>query len=267
MAQLRHLIIVGGTWEQKWGMLAAVANHPAVQQRWGVRWLDYPAAYGTPESIDDSLATGVVDLQLMLRGLPADKSSIAVLGFSQGAMLVEKSLRDIQWRGGLTNQAILQRIKYVGLLGNPYRAAGDQIGPDPGGYGIAGPIAPAGQVPIARSSAWENFALPGDLIAACPADSLIRLIYPFTRAMSAQHPDVWARDVAAKLSVAWVWRHLPEVRSVRTLPSLVRQIVIDGRAAQFYLTSGIHGQYPVRRLSERFPTPTGAIVRSLGELE
>lgn len=249
-------------------MLGAVAKHPAIlQQRWTLHWLDYPAAYGTPESIDDSLAQGVVNLQLTLRGLPADKSSIAVLGFSQGAMLVEKSLRDMHWRGGLTNQSILQRVKYVGLLGNPYRAAGDQIGPNPGGYGIAGPLAPAGDVPIARSSAWENFALPGDLIASCPPDSLIRLIYPYTRAMSAQHPDVWANDLLRKLSVAWVWRHLPEVRSVRSLPSLVRQIVVDGRAARFYLTSGIHGQYAVRRLSDRFPAPAIAIVRSLGEIE
>ncbi len=262
---IRHLVVVGGTWERRWGILGSVAAHPAVTAGWRTHWIDYPASYGTPLSVTASVTLGADALTRSLVRVAGQQTEIAVLGFSQGAMVVETALRSMHDSQTVENLGVLNRIRYVGLCGNPYRAAGDQVGPDPGGYGIVGPLAPRGVVPIVRPRAWENFALPGDLISSCPDDSLIRLIYPFTRMMSPHLLDQWANDVLAKLNLTWLWRNVPETRTVSGLPRLLRRLHTDVDAAYQYLTTGVHGRYGIQDVAGR--TPAQHIIRALQEVE
>lgn len=257
----RRLVVAGGTWETRWGLLGAVVN--AVSDQWPAIWLDYPASYATPEAYQDSEDRGITDLIIALRQLPATVD-IAVLGFSQGAAIVDKGLREMADIGGISNLSILHRITYVGLCGNPYRAPHDQIGPDPGGSGVIGPLAPASSRPIRGQ--WHNYALPGDLITACPPDSLARLVYPLTRWMSIQTPDRWARDLQSKLNLWWLLRNFPELRDIRQLPRLTQRVAATVDDVAAYQITGIHGQYASRPLSPTLPTAAGHIINSLQEL-
>lgn len=250
------LIVVGGTWESRWGLLGAIATK-AEQRGWQPLWVDYPASYGTPESFEDSLQRGVTLLHLTLRAKTWAGDQVAIIGFSQGAAVVERCLREREDRA-------TQRVKYVGLFGNPYRAGNDQVGPNPGGLGVIGPLAPASMRPIAGR--WENYALPGDLIAACPADSLIRLVYPFTRWMSVQAPDRWVRDLLPKLSVVWLLRNVPELRDIRQLPGLLSRIQRATELAYHYQTTGIHGKYASRALGGGYGIPTQLALTALEEI-
>ena len=260
----RRLVIVGGTWETQWGMLGPIVSE--VKESWPAIWLDYPASYATPEAYVDSEDRGVTALILALRhSVPLD-TDLAVLGFSQGAAIVEKALRQMQATGTIVNLAVLRRIRYVGLCGNPYRAPGDQIGPDPGGFGVIGPLDAPGHHPLTARGRWENFALPGDLISSCGADSLVRAIYPFTRWMSIQTPQRWAFDVLSKNSLLWIMRNLPELRDPMRLPNLWHRITTSAAALDYYLSSRVHAQYCVRALGPHHPTAGRHIVRSLEEI-
>lgn len=265
--QPRNLVIVGGTWETKWGLLGSIVRAvPSSNPRaWRTTWVDYPASYATPEAFQDSEDRGVTALILALRQLPLT-GQIAVVGYSQGAGIVERALREMADTGTVSNQQVLNRVAYVGLVANPYRAAGDQVGPDPGGSGVIGPLAPKGQVPIRQTAQWQNFALAGDLICACPADSLIREIHPFTRWMSVQTPDKWAADVLGRLSVRWFWKTFPEFRDLRRLPNLLKRIHDATTAAYHYQTTGIHMQYAVRSPGVGYTPATAAIAHALEEI-
>ncbi|QBI97735.1 lysin B [Gordonia phage Dogfish] len=262
----RCLIIVGGTWEKQWGMLGAIVD--ATDGKWAHEWVEYPASYGTPQAYLDSERLGVQALMVKLATVWAlGYDDIAIVGFSQGAAVVERGLREYQATDKLGNaREALSHVRYVALLGNPYRAAGDQVGPDPGGFGVIGPLAPKGVVPIPLASRWHNFALPGDLITSCPPDSLVRLVFPFTRWMSVQTLDRWAAEVLAKLSLVWLLRHVPELRDVRQLPRLWGRIVRATEAAYHYQTTGVHGQYMTRPLGAGKPTAARFIVQSLEEI-
>ncbi|UVF60398.1 lysin B [Gordonia phage Meyran] len=262
----RCLIIVGGTWEKQWGMLGAIVD--ATEGKWAHEWVEYPASYGTPQAYSDSERLGVLAFVRKLTTVWAlGYDDIAIVGFSQGAAVVEQGLRRIQVAAKLSNEQLaLARVRYVALLGNPYRAAGDQVGPDPGGYGVIGPLAPKGVVPIPLASRWHNFALPGDLITSCPPDSLVRLIFPFTRWMSVHTLDRWAAEILAKLSLVWLLRHVPELRDPRQLPRLWGRITRATEAAYYYQTSGIHGRYMTQPLGPKHTNAARFIVQSLEEI-
>lgn len=254
----KHLVVVGGTWERQWGLLGDVVSK--LDDSWYRLWVDYPASFATPEAFQDSEDSGVTDLILALRQLRM-ASTIAVIGYSQGAGIIDRALREMDNANTITNQSILRRIRYVGLVANPYRAPHDQVGPDPGGSGVLGPLAPKGASPVAGE--WQNFALAGDLICACPEDSLIRQIHPFTRWMSVQTVDKWAVDVLSKLSLRWMWKTFPEFRDLRRLPNLVRRIHTATTAAYHYQTTGIHMQYAVRSPGIGYSPATVHITRAL----
>ena len=258
----RRLVVVGGTWEKQWGMLGPVVHE--TQKDWPALWVDYPASYSTPMAFEESLDRGVTALILALRYEVPDGCDIAIICFSQGCAVVEQALREMRRTGTLVNASILRRIRYVALCGNPYRAAGDQVGPDPGGFGVIGPLADVGDVPI--PGRWDNFALPGDLISSCGKDSLVRSIYPYTRWMSIQAPDRWARDVLSRNGAVWLWRNVPELRDPRHLHTLLRRVAAAGQQIDYYLASKVHGQYMVRALGPDQPTAGRMIVRALEEI-
>lgn len=262
----KTLLVVGGTWEKKWGLLGAIATR-AEQRGWTPEWVNYPASYGNPQSFERSLGDGVRAFGMELAEAVGRSDVVAAVGFSQGAAVVEKALRekaaDMAPLG--IDRLLLSKVRYVGLFGNPYRAPGDQVGPNPGGYGVVGPLAPASaRPPIAGR--WENYALPGDLISSCPADSLVRFIYPFTRWMSVQDVDRWAGDVLSKLSLWWLLRNVPELRDVRQIPNLLLRIQRATEQVYHYQTTGIHGQYAGRALGGGFGVPTQLALNALEEL-
>lgn len=258
----RRLVVVGGTWEKQWGMLGPVVHE--TKKDWPAVWVDYPASYSTPMAFEESLDRGVTALILALRYEIPDGCDIAIICFSQGCAVVEQALREMRRTGTLVNASILRRIRYVALCGNPYRAAGDQVGPDPGGFGVIGPLADPGDVPI--PGRWDNFALPGDLISSCGKDSLVRAIYPYTRWMSIQTPDRWARDVLSRNGAVWLWRNVPELRDPRHLHTLLRRVAAAAQQIDYYLASKVHGQYMVRALGPDQPTAGRMIVRALEEI-
>lgn len=263
----RHLVVVGGTWETRWGLLGEIVTRTLRpgSRAWTPRWVDYPASFATPEAFQDSEDRGVTSLILTLRQLPMT-GQIAVVGYSQGAGIVERALREMASAHSPTNRQLVSRIAYVGLVANPYRAAGDQVGPDPGGFGVLGPLAPKGQVPRRKSALWQNFALAGDLICSCPADSLVREIHPLTRWMSVQTPDKWVADILGQLSVRWCLKTFPELRDIRRIPHLIKRIHDATTAAYHYQTTGIHMQYAVRSPGVGYTPATAAIAHALEEI-
>ena len=258
----RYLIVVGGTWETRWGILRYVVdNSPA----WTPIWVNYPASYGTPEAFIDSEDQGIAALITKLYAL-ADDGAIALVGYSQGAGIIERALRDLERLDLARARNVLARIVYVGLCGNPYRAEGDQVGDDPGGFGVIGPLAARGAVPIPLPDRWQNFSLPGDLISSCPRNSLVRGIFPFTKWMSPQRPEKWALDVLSKASYLWVIRNVPELRNPARWPELAKRVHQASVAAYYYQESGIHRQYMIRPVGINKVHAGRYIVRALEEI-
>lgn len=258
-----HLVVVGGTWEHTaFGLLGDVVAR--TNNLWQAHWVKYPASFGTPEAYDESLADGVEALVTLLLSLPADRP-LAVVGYSQGAAIVEKAMRQLQHSRMLSAIGVLTRIRYVGTVASPYRSRRDQVGLDPGGFGISGPL-PEFQPPIGALTVWEQFALPGDLICACPVNSLVRFVEPLTPAMSAKDPARWARDVRAKLTLTFLYAHFPELWDWRRIPTLLGRIREAGEQLAAYQQTGIHMQYARTRIPGQTLTATEWIARELNEI-
>lgn len=234
----RHLIIVGGTWETKpYGLLGDVVARTST---WQPHWVGYPASYGSPMAYDMSKAFGKKRLGETIASLPPHEP-FAIIGYSQGAAIVEEQLREMAARPGLVAGQTLKALVYVGLIASPYRPRSVQIGVDPGGFGIGGPL------PTFRSPhpnpIWQHFALAGDLVTACPPDSLIRIVEELTPAMSAQDPVRWGRDLQTKLNLTFVWKHFPELRTLAGFPRLLTRIREAAESAAVYQGTQIHTKY------------------------
>lgn len=258
-----HLAVVGGTTEHTaFGLLGDVVAR--TNELWQAHWVDYPASFGFPAAYDESKEAGVVAvIQLLLR-LPADRP-LALIGYSQGAGIAEEALRRLANSRVLREIDVVTRIRYVGTVASPYRPKGDQVGDDPGGFGISGPL-PEFVPPIGSHLLWEQFVLPGDLIAACPTNSLIRFVEPLVPAMSATNTLRWARDVQNKLTLTFVLAHFPELRDWRRLPALLVRIreAIDLVVA--YQQTGVHMQYARIPIRGKTLPATQWMARELNEI-
>lgn len=257
-----HLIVVGGTWEHdKFGLLSDTVNR--TQDTWQPHWIDYPASYGTPESYEVSKAAGKKALANQLARLP-HTDEYAIIAYSQGCAIVEEYLREAARRPGLIDGQVLKKLVYVGLVASPYRPHGIQIGSDVGGFGISGAL------PVFRSPfpnpIWQQFALAGDLICACPPDSLIRVIEQLTPAMSARDPLAWGRDLRSKVTLSYVWKTFPELRTIRHFPRLLDRISDAVIAATVYQNSGIHTKYPTTPIAGKGIPATQWIANELKEI-
>lgn len=259
-----HLAVVGGTWEHNaFGLLGDTVARTT--ELWQAHWVNYPASFGTPDAYDKSKAAGIDALISLLLRLPSDRP-LAVIGYSQGADIVEETMRRLSRSRILAEIGVLARIRYVGTVASPRRPKGDQIGDDPGGFGISGPLLPEFIPPIGALTLWEQFALAGDLITACPANSLIRFIEPLVPAMSAADPRRWARDVQSKLTLTFVYAHFPELRDWRRIPALLGRIreAIDLVIA--YQQTGVHTQYARTNIRGKSMPATQWMARELNEI-
>jgi hypothetical protein len=268
------VLVVGGTGEshtgdtrtQVTGLLAAVADE--LDDRFDCRWIGYPASYGPAPhrdgmSFTQSVATGADRLR---RALAATTGPVALVGYSQGAVVIRTALTEL-WADG---SPVLARILGVGLVADPHQPPGVVPGCD--GWGVAGPgVDLPPEVPVH----WVGAA--DDMICNAGADSFVRDIADLTggmtlaalgrwgssawtvlRANSFQNarrttvgPSQWRRDVR-RLASAW-----SEVRCY--LPSVIRVSgvrVVNTRG-------GRHTCYPTepyRRASVTDPVSTGCQV-------
>lgn len=250
---VHHLIVVGGTFEHnQWGLLHDTVfrtNH-----LWHPHWVAYLATYGTPESYEASKADGKKKLRTQFMALPQE-AILAIVAYSQGSAIVDEVLAEMAVAAAAGERgsiSVLARIRYVGLVANPHRELGDQVGADPGGFGISGPVVAPGsrRLPHSRkrliNGRVENFALPGDVICACPANSLIRIVEQLTPMMSSSHPEKWAADLRQKLTWGFIWTWFPELRSPITPAKLLKLRAHIREAADLairYQASQIHTKY------------------------
>lgn len=268
----RVLLVVGGTWErQPYGLLGDVVVR--VRTDWTPRWVSYPASYGTPESYDKSKGDGKLQLRLHLMEVVAFATDIAIIDYSQGCAIVDELLAEMTVSAAAGGDAsnftrrVLSKIRYVGHVANPHRPRGVQVGADPGGFGISGPLAltPAQQNWMPRR---ENFALPGDLICACPPDSLIRIVEHLTPMMSQQDPWSWGADLRKKLTIRYLWSTFPELRNPTPagLWRLKKRIDTSIADAVRYETSGVHMKYVVNPIGGINRTATAHIAQQLHDI-
>lgn len=265
------VFVVGGTGESfeddartdVSGLLAGVADE--LDDRFVCRWVGYPASYGPAPapggmSFVDSVAIGARRLRADIK---ASTGSIALVGYSQGAVVIRTALADLDADGAPDSDRILG----VGLVADPHQPPGAV--PGCRGWGVAGPGVdlPAG-LPVCWVGAAE------DMICNAGADSLVRDIADLTGSMTfagvgrwgrsawkvlrtndlqnarrtSVRPAQWRRDLA-RLTAAW--------REIRWyLPPRIR---ISGLWVS-NAAGGRHTSYrsePYRRTSVTDPASTG----------
>ncbi|MGW8815696.1 PE-PPE domain-containing protein [Gordonia terrae] len=268
------VFVVGGTGESfeddartdVSGLLAGVADE--LDDRFVCRWVGYPASYGPAPapggmSFVDSVAIGARRLRAAIQ---TSTGSIALVGYSQGAVVIRTALADLDVDGAPDSDRILG----VGLVADPHQPPGAV--PGCRGWGVAGPGVglPAG-LPVRWVGAAE------DMICNAAADSLVRDIADLTGSMTfagvgrwgrsawkvlrtndlqnarrtSVRPAQWRRDLA-RLTAAW--------REIRWyLPPRIR---ISGLWVS-NAAGGRHTSYrsePYRRTSVTDPASTGCQV-------
>ncbi|QGP90418.1 PE-PPE domain-containing protein [Gordonia sp. 135] len=268
------VLVVGGTGEsypgdvrtEVTGLLAGVADE--LDDRFSSRWVAYPASYGPAPhpggmSFADSVAIGARRLSELLE---RTTGPVALLGYSQGAVVIRAALAEL----GTRRHHVVGRVLGVGLVADPHQPAGVIPGCD--GWGVAGP---GEQLPTGLPVVWVG--APDDMICNARADSLVRDIADLTRAMTfaalgrwggsafgvlrrnafqnarrtAVRPSQWRRDVH-RLASAW-W----EIRCY--LPSMIRFLGVVWTNSP----GGRHTSYrhePYRRGSVTDPASTGCQV-------
>ncbi|EON33867.1 hypothetical protein GTC6_05852 [Gordonia terrae C-6] len=272
------VFVVGGTGESfagdtrtdVSGLLAGVADE--LDDRFVCRWIGYPASYGpapTPGGMSfvESVALGASSLRAAIR---ASTGPIALVGYSQGAVVIRAALADLAAGSATDTPPALNRVIDVGLVADPHQPPG--VVPGCRGWGVAGPGVdlPAG-LPVHWVGAAE------DMICNAGADSLVRDVADLTGSMTfaglgrwgrsawdvlrandlqnarrtSVRPAQWRRDLG-RLAAAW--------REVRCyLPARMR---ISGlwvsNAAGGRHTS--YGSEPYRRASVTDPASTGCQV-------
>ncbi|GAB42846.1 PE-PPE domain-containing protein [Gordonia terrae] len=268
------VFVVGGTGESfeddartdVSGLLAGVADE--LDDRFVCRWVGYPASYGPAPapggmSFVDSVAIGARRLRAAIQ---TSTGSIALVGYSQGAVVIRTALADLDADGAPDSDRILG----VGLVADPHQPPGAV--PGCRGWGVAGPGV---DLPVGLPVCWVGAA--EDMICNAAADSLVRDIADLTGSMTfagvgrwgrsawkvlrtndlqnarrtSVRPAQWRRDLA-RLTAAW--------REIRWyLPPRIR---ISGLWVS-NAAGGRHTSYrsePYRRTSVTDPASTGCQV-------
>lgn len=185
------VFVVGGTGEshlgdrrtEVTGLLSGVAD--VLDERFACRWVGYPASYGpAPEpggmSFADSVAIGAARLASLLE---VSAGTVALVGYSQGAVVIRTALAALADRG----DGVLGRILGIGFVADPHQPPGAVPGCD--GWGVAGPGEP---LPPGIPVIWVG--APDDMICNARPDSLVRDIADLTRPMAAGTAGRWLRS-------------------------------------------------------------------------
>ncbi|MDV7098860.1 PE-PPE domain-containing protein [Gordonia amicalis] len=185
------VFVVGGTGEsypgdrrtEVTGLLSGVTDE--LDERFDSCWVAYPASYGPAPhpggmSFADSVAIGA---RRLAESLALVTGPVALVGYSQGAVVIRSALADL-WACG---HPVLTRVLGVGLVADPHQPPGAVPGCD--GWGVAGP---GEALPPGLPVMWVGAA--DDMICNARADSLVRDIADLTRAMTFAALDRWGRS-------------------------------------------------------------------------
>ncbi|GAB4582291.1 cutinase family protein [Nocardia sp. IFM 10818] len=172
------VLIVGGTWAPHGEPVTDTFARTLDHGRFAPRMVPYPADYGREVPYAESSAAGKAAL---LEAIAESPNRVVVAGYSQGAAIAGDVAADIG--RGLWPEL---EVAACALIADPLRPAGQCVGPDPGGYGIAG------QRWIADIPAFWS-AAPGDPITALPAGNALRLVADLSRYFCLSDPEASLR--------------------------------------------------------------------------
>ncbi|WP_419221191.1 PE-PPE domain-containing protein [Gordonia sp. CPCC 206044] len=182
------LLAVGGTGESFLGdrrpnvsgLLSAVTSR--LDERFDCRWVGYPASYGPAPRLGGmsylrSVAIGTDELHAALQ---RTTGPVALIGYSQGAVVIRSALHDLSVMGA----EVLQRITAVGFVADPHQPPG--VVPGCVGGGVAGPgLALPSDLPVFWVGASD------DAICNAGADSYLRDIADLTAGMTLGRVREW----------------------------------------------------------------------------
>ncbi|WP_067532126.1 cutinase family protein [Nocardia crassostreae] len=172
------VLIVGGTWAPHGEAVTDTFSRTLNHSRFAPRMVPYPADYGRAMPYAESSAAGKAAL---LVAIAASPNHVVLDGYSQGAAIAG----DIAAEIGCGVWPELE-VAACALIADPLRPAGQSVGPDPGGYGIAGQRWIA-NIPVFWSAA------PGDPITALPAGNALRLVADLSQFFCLATPEATAR--------------------------------------------------------------------------
>lgn len=225
---LIDVLIVGGTWVPAGEPVTDTFARSLDPARFAPRMVPYPAEYGGRMSYAESRAAGKAAL---LAAIAAAPGRVVIAGYSQGAAIAGDVAAEIGrglWPG--------LEVDACALIADPLRPAGQCIGPDPGGYGIAG------QRWIADIPAYWA-AAQGDPITALPAGNPLRLIADISEYFCLTTPEAVTRwgsgliDAAVHRGIQRWW--LPRNWSAWSgALAYARGYLTDGRHTTDYVRLG-----------------------------
>ncbi len=188
------VLAVGGTGES-WiddprtdvtGMLSHVVAE--LDERFGSRWVGYPASYGpVPERDGVCFAESVrIGVERLLTAMTEIDGPVVLIGYSQGCTVVRRVL------GAMADGPVLApHVLAVGLISDPERPEGSD--PSLCGSGVAGdgPSVPD-DVPLL----WISH--PQDVICNASVDSFVRDIADATAYLTLRDLATWAPRAAGE---------------------------------------------------------------------
>ncbi|SNY87588.1 Alpha/beta hydrolase family protein [Nocardia amikacinitolerans] len=226
------VLIMGGTWNPNGDGVTAAFAAGLDLDHFRPRVVPYPADYGRSVPYADSVEAG---RKALITAMKSSPHPVVLAGYSQGAAIAGDVAASV---GGSA------RVVACALIADPLRPAGECIGADPGGYGIAGQR----QVPNVPVY-WT--AAPGDPITALPEGNPLRSIADLSAYFSLSSPHAamrWGRsliDVAAQRQLQRWWSP-QHWRSWSGAVAFARGYLVDGRHTEDYIRGG-----HARELAER----------------
>ena len=188
------VLAVGGTGES-WiddprtevtGMLSHVVAE--LDDRFGSRWVGYPASYGPVPARDGvSFAESVsIGVERLLAAIADADGPVALIGYSQGCTVVRRVL------GAMTDGPVFApHVLAVGLISDPERPHGSD--PSLCGSGVAGD---GPSVPDGLPLHWISH--PQDVICNASVDSFVRDIADATAYLTLRDLATWAPRAAGE---------------------------------------------------------------------
>ncbi|MRH86195.1 PE-PPE domain-containing protein [Nocardia sp. SYP-A9097] len=177
------VLIVGGTWAPYGESVTDTFSRTLDLSRFAPRMVPYPADYGGKVPYAESSAAGK---SALLQAIGKSSNRVVIAGYSQGAAIAGDLAAEIG-SGLWPNLEVLA----CALIADPLRPAGRSVGPDPGGYGIAGQRTVT-EIP----TFWA--AAPGDPITALPAGNALRLVADLSQYFCMSSPEAalrWGRSL------------------------------------------------------------------------
>lgn len=226
--ELIDVLIMGGTWNPNGEGVTATFAAGLDPTRFAPRMIPYPADYGGQVPYVDSLAAG---RRTLIKAIESTPNRVILAGYSQGAAIAGDVAAEIG--RGLWPHL---EVTACALIADPLRPAGQSIGKEPGGYGVAGqrwiPFIP---------TYWV--AAEGDPITALPPGNALRLIADLSQYFCLSDPAAMLRwgqslvDIALQQRLQRWWSPKNWSTWTGTL-AYARGYLLDGRHTDDYIRLG-----------------------------